>query len=284
MQTVRLKGSSTDKIITGISNAVNFKKIMFILCYIFSIAVSVFLVVKLVGYKKNDPFPKGSVLWMILWGAWSAVFISFFLLSIDEIKAAVNAGSFPILEAFKSGDPFAVKEEIEELNESEPVTFSYLFREAFIEASIPEEIGKYIVSLYFIFQKKLSGKRPIFNSVVCCGLVALGFEMIEDVMYISGDVFVAVLRGVMPLHFCVQVIMGYFIGKAIVSGSRFWHLPALLIPILIHGIYDGTIFALDLSDWILLIWFVVYIFLIALTVGELIILHRSRISHGDGSQ
>ena len=162
--------------------------------------------------------------------------------------------------------------QLEELKGSEPITFSYLFRVAFIEAAIPEEIGKYIVALYFIFRKKLAGTRPVFNCAICCGLVALGFEMIENIMYVSGDAFVAVLWGVMPLHFCVDIIMGYFVGKAIASGSKIRHLPALLVPIMIHGIYDGIIYALDISDWILLLWFVVYVFLIALTVGEMIIL------------
>ncbi len=245
---------------------------MFIICYVLSLIVSAFLVLKMLKYKKNDPFPKGSVLWMILWGAWVAVVIGVGLLSIDEIKAAITGGNSPVIEAFNGGDPLAVKEELEELKVGEPITFSYLFREAFIEAAIPEEIGKYLVALYFIFKKKLAGSRPIFNSAICCGLVALGFEMIEDIMYVSGDAFVAVLRGVMPLHFCVDIIMGYFIGKAIASGSKFWHLPALLVPIMIHGIYDGIIYALDISDWILLLWFVVYVFLIALTVGEMIIL------------
>ncbi len=245
---------------------------MFIICYVLSLIVSAFLVLRMLKYKRNDPFSKGNVLWMILWGAWVAVVIGVCLIAIDEIKAAVTGGNSPFQEAFKGGDPLAVKEELEELKEGEPIAFSYLFREAFIEAAIPEEIGKYIIALYFIFKKKLSGTRPIFNSVICCGLVALGFEIIEDIMYVSGDAFVAVLRGVMPLHFCADVIMGYFIGKAITGGSKFWHLPALLIPIMIHGIYDGIIYALDISDWILLLWFAVYIFLIALTVGEMIIL------------
>ena len=195
-----------------------------------------------------------------------------YLLAIDEIKAAIFGGNSPVLEAFNGGDALAVKEELEELKEGEPITFSYLFREACIEAAIPEEIGKYIVVLYFIFRKKLAGTCPVFNCAICCGLVALGFEMIEDIMYVSGDAFVAALRGVMPLHFCVDIIMGYFVGKAIASGSKIWYLPALLVPIMIHGIYDGIIYALDISDWILLLWFVVYVFLIALTVGEIIIL------------
>ena len=222
---------------------------------------------------------------MILWGAWVAVVIGVGLLAIDEIKAAIFGGNSPVLEAFNGGDPFAEKEELEELKGSEPITFSYLFREAFIEAAIPEEIGKYIVALYFIFRKKLAGTRPVFNCAICCGLVALGFEMIEDIMYVSGDAFVAVLRGVIPLHFCVDIIMGYFVGKAIASGSKIWHLPALLVPIMIHGIYDGIIYALDISDWILLLWFVVYVFLIALTVGEMIILgaESKKGVKGDGS-
>ena len=82
-----------------------------------------------------------------------------YLLAIDEIKAAIFGGNSPVLEAFNGGDPLAVKEELEELKGSEPVTFSYLFRETFIEAAIPEEIGKYIVALYFIFRKKLAGTR-----------------------------------------------------------------------------------------------------------------------------
>ncbi len=241
---------------------------MFIICFCLSLIVSGLITILMIRFKKNDPFPRGSILWMLLWGAWIAILIGSFLLAIDEITAFINTGTSPLIASFNG------EEGLDEVTAPENITLFYLFREAFLTAAIPEEIGKFIVASYFIFKKKLAANRPVFNSAICCGLVALGFEIMEDMIYTSGDIFTAVLRGTIPLHFCMDVIMGYFIGKVIVTGKRSMYLPALLIPIMVHGIYDALIFALDLSDWILLPFFILYFFLLALTAAELGVLRE----------
>ncbi len=248
---------------------------MFIITFFISLIISVILILYMLRLKKDDPFPKGSVRWMLLWGVWCGLLIGGSLALIDEVRAYMIAGDSPILAAFRGQDPYAIKDQLNGFMEAGKPTFFSVFFKAFLTAAIPEEIGKYIVAMYFLFYKKLAGRTPIFNSVICCGLVALGFEMFEDTMFF-GDVVVAILRGLLPLHFCVEIIMGYFIGKAIVENKKWYHIFALLIPIMIHGIYDSIIFAIDLSDWLILVFALCYLFVVVLTVIELVLLAKAR--------
>ena len=72
-------------------------------------------------------------------------------------------------------------------------------------------------------------------------IINLGFSMIEDLVYAfittPGQMLV---RGVFIMHGGYGYIMGYFLAKAKATKNKMYYIPALLIPLLLHGLYDFT--------------------------------------------
>lgn len=71
--------------------------------------------------------------------------------------------------------------------------------------------------------------------------VGLGFQIWEDLSYAGGDVISAIVRALTPFHFVFAVIMGYWYGKARVKKNAFYTFLAILVPSLIHTMYDASI-------------------------------------------
>ena len=103
-------------------------------------------------------------------------------------------------------------------------------------------------------------KNPAFNftfdAIVYAVVVSLGFATLENVLYVMNymSLQVAIVRGIMsvPLHCTCGVFMGYFYGMARnyhAHGNRAMStldsVLALVVPLLIHGLYD---FALSVES------------------------------------
>ena len=93
-------------------------------------------------------------------------------------------------------------------------------------------------------------------------------------MYVLGDsewMSVALQRAftAVPGHFCFGVLMGYFVSLAkFVPAQRIWYSAlALIVPVLVHGIYDTILFSMGTSfyeyfDTVLTVVFIVFCFLL----------------------
>ncbi|MBU1240373.1 PrsW family intramembrane metalloprotease [Myxococcota bacterium] len=118
---------------------------------------------------------------------------------------------------------------------------------AFVFAAIPEEFFK-MMMVYQVAYKRPEFDEPI-DGVIYGAASSLGFAMLENVLYVSQyGLETGIFRAftAIPMHLFCGVTMGYFIGRAKFvrqgqSSVGFW-IMALLIPILIHGIYDASIF------------------------------------------
>lgn len=95
-----------------------------------------------------------------------------------------------------------------------------------------------------------------FDGIVYAIIVSLGFATFENLLYVLNymSLQVAVVRGLLsvPLHCTCGVFMGYFYGmtrnhhaRGEKGASRLNRALALLVPILIHGLYD---FALSIDS------------------------------------
>ncbi len=130
---------------------------------------------------------------------------------------------------------------------------------AFIVAAFTEEMGKYLVL------KKLTWKHPAFNyrfdGIVYSTTVAIGFEVIENLLYLLGsDASTAYLRTAFPGHCIFGIYMGYYYGQAKslemngdIAGSAKMRRKGVIAAITIHGIYDAVAMISDGSDNDLLI-------------------------------
>jgi len=126
---------------------------------------------------------------------------------------------------------------------------SYAFAEGFIVAAFSEELFKYLALRGKTWKSKEF--NCTFDGIVYAVFVSIGFATFENIMYVlDGGVSTALLRmfTAVPGHACDAVFMGYFYSKAKRAGlennkkaEKKYKKYALLIPILLHGIYDWLI-------------------------------------------
>lgn len=140
----------------------------------------------------------------------------------------------------------------------------------FFVAGLVEEFLKAAIVERGAISKGLA-KEPI-DCVIYAGATALGFAMIENILYVTSSGFsTAVLRSVtaVPAHLMFGIIMGYFFARSIwARGNRAF---AYIVPACAHGLYDS--FALSTTWWAdaLLV-----AYLLVLLEISLRILHRLR--------
>ena len=110
-----------------------------------------------------------------------------------------------------------------------------------IMAGVVEEVAKF-------FGIKLSKPKNADQIFVFSILIALVFSVVEDFgyfsIYESGALFSRILT---PIHLTFQLIMAYFLIKAFLikdtdkSKAKLYTSLSLIVPILVHAIYDTYI-------------------------------------------
>ena len=123
---------------------------------------------------------------------------------------------------------------------------------AFVGASIPEEAAKLLMLWLLLRRNPHFDER--FDGIVYACCIGMGFAGTENILYLLGNIDswqqVAVQRAIfaVPGHFFFAVAMGYFYSQI-----SFRDLPAhkksrvFIVPILLHGIYDGLLMMAEVS-------------------------------------
>ncbi len=116
--------------------------------------------------------------------------------------------------------------------------------DVFLFTALVEEVLKYIVLR--IYLKRHDCARYPYQAVMAAVAVGAGFTAAENIVYMFGDagLLVRVIFGIFG-HFVYAVYMGTNIADAMQAGDpsskgRFWR-RALIIPWLLHGIYDYSV-------------------------------------------
>jgi RsiW-degrading membrane proteinase PrsW (M82 family) len=133
---------------------------------------------------------------------------------------------------------------------------------AFVVAGTTEEVFKFL-ALYLLVWKSPSFNEK-FDGIVYAVFVALGFAGVENVIYVlEGGMQTAITRALtaVPAHAIFGITMGYYLGIArMYKELRSNYLGrALLVPIILHGIYD---FILMVEIGWLLLLFIPYVILL----------------------
>lgn len=126
----------------------------------------------------------------------------------------------------------------------------YAIAVAFLEASLPEELGKILVIYYFLLRHE-DVRRPL-DVVALSIVVSLGFASIENIYYVFGSADwsgTAMVRSVtaIPMHSTMGIIMGYY-GAQYLTATRSKRRSLLLMflwPTVLHGLYDYPVFAVQ---------------------------------------
>ncbi len=130
------------------------------------------------------------------------------------------------------------------------------FLNAFCSAAIPEEIAKYLMLLLLIRKNPHFDEK--FDGIVYAVFISMGFAGLENIMYLiegledGSWLGTGVARALfsIPGHFLFAVLMGYYYSlyRFGIDNSMKTRVMILGAPILAHGIYDGILFSMSVSD------------------------------------
>lgn len=147
--------------------------------------------------------------------------------------------------------------------------------DAFIMAALIEEGFKYLAFKKWIWKNRFFDEY--YDGILYAALISLGFASLENIMYVFDYGFeTGVSRALtaIPAHTFFGITMGYYLSRAKFSYTHtrrnLW--LALLVPILLHGLYDFILFeiarfedpedpyfvAVAISFWVLMVFMLVY--------------------------
>ena len=193
-----------------------------------------------------------------------SLLMGFFALGICSCFLVLNVSD--VLELFM---PFMSKE-------LEQMTFSEVFIYSFICVALTEEVCKWVMVYFKGYNHKEFDE--IYDILVYSIFVSLGFAFFENILYVFnlGTISAALLRAVsaIPGHACDAVFMGYYLslakqckilGKKEKEKKYLW--MSVLIPALLHGIYDFCLMSGKAMFVILFLIFVIYLYIVS--IGKL---------------
>ncbi len=112
---------------------------------------------------------------------------------------------------------------------------------AFVVAAFTEEFFKFAALYYLIWRHKEFDEK--YDGIVYAVFVSLGFALVENIMYVfqyGHEVAYTRALTAVPVHAILGITMGYYFSLAKFFKKRRTvnFMTALLMPILLHGIYD----------------------------------------------
>ena len=246
---------------------------MGVLCVIISLPMSVLLVRGLMKKKTENPFEKGDVGKLILAGVLSMVAAAAVTLLIICGRAYRLIGVDTLKLWMSNPDPETIKNSLAVIRaRSSGQTYLSAFIGTFLSVGLVEELSRFLF-IQLATRKKRFAKTWL-DLVICGGIIGVGFQLLEDITYVNGDLITAIFRAVTPFHFTFGAIMGFFIGKALESGKKGYHIPAILIPALLHTLFDSSISALRMDDLFFVLVLASALLLIALTVFMIVKINK----------
>lgn len=148
-----------------------------------------------------------------------------------------------------------------------PSTLTDTTMMAFLTAALPEETFK-LLALWLVVRKNPYFDEH-FDGIVYAVCVGLGFAAIENVLYVFSYeewVSVAITRALLavPGHYAMAILMGYYYSVYhFIDHSPKVAACILLVPVVVHGIYDALSMSglvspqIGVVSFFVLIWFCV---------------------------
>ena len=218
-----------------------------LLAQLISLPVSILLFIWMLSIKKNDPFPRGSVVSMLLSGALCTFLATILTLLLSFAALIIRIGPANLAEMFADLSSYQNSAAWKQLMEiSSNYSAAAAVRGAFLGAALIEELLKYLFMRICLRRPGVMKTR--IDAVACAAIIGLAFQVVEDLYYASGSVLLAIFRAVTPLHFVFGLIMGYYFAQYKITGRKRDGVMALLLPILFHGFYDSGINILKVDD------------------------------------
>lgn len=170
-----------------------------------------------------------------------ALFIMYLVYRHDLEKEPINM----IIKAFFGGIASVILSLVFSLPLSEihfDGAFSGSFYTAFFLAAIPEELAKWII--FYLIIRKSKDFDQYYDGILYAIFISMGFALPENIMYIiEHGIGIAIPRAILavPGHMLFAVPMGYYLSLSRFESGKDASIHigfSLLIPIILHGIYD----------------------------------------------
>ena len=119
---------------------------------------------------------------------------------------------------------------------------------AFILKAFSEELMKYILSRKIINKNKKTISFIELMAFTC--ISAIGFEIMEAFVYFfSTNIPQILVRGITNMHAFFGLLMGYIIARGYKNGKKNPEILGILIPTIIHGVYDLCLHETLVDKW-----------------------------------
>lgn len=132
--------------------------------------------------------------------------------------------------------------------------------DAFFVSGFSEEFFKWFVIYHTVFKHAEFNEH--YDGIVYAVAASLGFATLENILYIfANGIDTAFGRAILPVpsHALYGVIMGYYFGKAKVINNKKLLFISLLIPTILHGIYNYILVS-SKNEWLyIMIPFMVFL-------------------------
>ena len=161
-------------------------------------------------------------------------------------------------------------------------TVKFAWIENTICVALVEELSKWLVIMIFVWRNHNFDFR--YDGIVYAVSASLGFAALENVLYISQfGTSIALGRAIfsIPGHTTFGVFMGFYISRAktaFLDGNtrslRRYKILALVIPMLIHGLYDFLL-SDQAGDAGYSVWFFAYVIVLDI-IAWIVIKHEFR--------
>lgn len=182
----------------------------------------------------------------------------------EQLRKAFYWGVLSCFLSFAMSGPFALIG----LYPQEAKTVVDALRISFFGAAIPEEIAKFAVLWYFLRKNPYFDEK--FDGIVYAACVSMGFAAFENIGYLfmnmDNFLVVGIERAIfsVPGHLCFGIMMGYYYSLVKFYPNSKRHstnrLMVLIVPILLHGLYDTMLFSIGtLPKSLVLVMFVAFL-------------------------
>lgn len=186
-------------------------------------------------------------------------------------EPVITLSKFFILGILVSALAIYVEELLIKLN-----TFSkigYMIYISFIVAGLTEEGLKALILIPNLLREKNFNEK--LDGIIYSVFLSLGFATIENIIYILFEdptsVFqVSIIRAIIsiPAHMMFAIIMGYYISKYKFNSSKSkpktYLIMSIIVPILLHGIFDFILMIPYRWSIIVFIAYIVFLWKISL--------------------
>lgn len=224
----------------------------------------VFAIGRYIYLRDKDKEPFGLLFKLFLGGIGSCICVIFLSMILSRI--------FPILQM-----------NVYYLNFFDLIIYVFIFI-AFLE-----EFCKWFF-VYRISYCNVNFDR-LYDMIVYSVFVSLGFACIENILYVFEKGFlVGVVRAILavPGHACDGVFMGYHLGM---SKYHFLHgnkeksrkslILSIVVPSILHGIYDFCLFSRMLLFFIIFVIFIITLFVLTMKKIKTVSSINGRIKYVD---